>query len=326
MQPKKFLITGGGGFVGANLVRHILNQGHRVSIIVENAPELWRLQDIIHTINVYSADLRDFEALQRIMHNVRPHVIMHLAAYGGVPFHKEQDRIYGINFQGTINVVNAAKEVGFECFINTGSGQEYGVYDEAMQESHVLKPMTDFAASKAAATQYCVKEAMSRNLPIYTVRPFFVYGNYELRTRLITSMILGAIRDNKICLSSPQFVRDFTHVTDVVNLYMAIERIRPQNHFVFNAGTGVETSIEQVARAVQDTFDYPLEVCWGAIEQKKVEQKHFYASIDLARRVLDWEPNYSLQQGIAKYRHWMEENMDAYETMPIPHEEMVSML
>ncbi len=309
MPTKKVLITGGGGLLGASLARYYIERGYRVSLLLEHAPELWRIQNILTSVTLYSADIRDLAAVKSVFLQVKPHIVLHCAGYGRASFQADKDRIYDINFQGTMHVLQAAKEVGFECFINTGSWQEYGIYENTVTEKSMLSPVTDFGVSKAAATQYCLKEAFERDLPIYTVRPFFIYGNYDLYTRLITSLLLGGIKKEKICVSSPQRHYDFIHVFDVVDLYATIERIRPHNQFIFNAATGNNHSIEELVSTIYTLFDQKFEYCWG---QKKAEQDLYiqcFTTIEHIKKSFGWEPNYSLKEGLIAYKEWLEQNL-----------------
>lgn len=313
MLAKKMLITGGGGILGANLTRYYLQQGYRISLIVEDTPELWRLQEIAHLVTIYTVNVLDNAALRNTFQKVRPHVVIHCAGYGRFPYQKDKEKIYSINFQGTINVVNAAKEVGFECFINTGSWLEYGIHEFPVTEKTLLMPNTNYGVSKAAATQFCLKEALSHDLPIYTIRPFFMYGNYDMHAHLITSLLLGIIYKEKVCVSSPKQKYDFIHIEDVVDLYATVERMRPHNQFIFNAATGVDTSVESVVELIQREYGL-VDYCWGKqLDIKQSALLHCPVSIDFTKQKLGWEPNYTLQQGLDFHKKWLEKHRFLYD-------------
>ena len=156
---KTYLITGGTGFIGSHLVRRLVQQNERVHLIIENDANLWRIDDLSKNINVHEMSLADHQRVTNLVTAIRPDRILHLASYGGMPYESNQQLIYDVNFYGTMNLLNACKSFGFECFINTGSSSEYGKKQTAMHEDDVLAPVSDYAVAKAAATQFCLKEA-----------------------------------------------------------------------------------------------------------------------------------------------------------------------
>ncbi|KKQ33181.1 MAG: NAD-dependent epimerase/dehydratase [candidate division TM6 bacterium GW2011_GWF2_37_49] len=308
-----YLITGGTGFIGSNLVRRlVLYEAGNVFLIAENNADLWRLNDIISELTVFYVDLADFKNINSIVKSVNPDVVFHLASYGGLPLQSEQRKIFDINFYGTVNLLNACKDVGFDCFINTGSSSEYGMKDSAMHESDVVLPISDYGVSKAAATQFCVKEAIFNKLPVYTLRPFSVYGDYEMQNRLISTVLTSALTHNQINLSSESCVRDFIYVQDIVDLYLKIAAVKPARDFVFNGGTGIQSTIKDVVEVVESLIGSSLNVSWNTSLPRPWEPKNWKANIDLALNVLNWQPKYSLQRGLSQSLNWFKNNLNFY--------------
>jgi len=308
-----YLITGGTGFIGSNLVRRlVLSEAGNIFLIAENNADLWRLSDIISDLTVFYVDLADFKSVSSIIKLINPNVIFHLASYGGLPLQSEQRKILDINFYGTVNLLNACKDVGFDCFINTGSSSEYGMKDFAMHESDIVLPISDYGVSKAAATQFCVKEAIFNKLPVYTVRPFSVYGDYEMQNRLISSVLTGALTQAQINLSSESCVRDFIYVQDIVDLYLKIAEVKPARDFVFNGGTGVQSTIKNIIEVIESLIGSNLNVSWNTSLPRPWEPKSWKANIDLASNVLNWQPKYSLQRGLAQSLNWFKNNLNFY--------------
>ena len=310
---KKYLITGGAGFIGANLVRELLRkQDQKIFLIVEKNTDLWRLQDVLEHINFVDADLTNYEQLANQIKIIKPDVIFHLAAFGGLPNQLNQKLIFDVNFYGTVNLLNACKQVGFDCFINTGSSSEYGFKDQQMREDDVLHPVSDYGVAKAASTQFCLKEALFNELPVYTVRPFAVYGDFEMPGRLIPSIIVNALQDKQINLSSPNFVRDFIYVKDFVDFCIQLSVIQPDQQFVFNAGTGVQSTIKYVVKTVQAVVERPLDICWGTSVARPWEPKIWQANIDRAKELLGWTPKYLLKDGLTESLKWFDKNIKFY--------------
>jgi nucleoside-diphosphate-sugar epimerase len=311
---QKILVTGGAGFIGANLIRKLAQQGHQnIHLLVEKNSNLWRLIDLLPLLTVHEIDLADFATVQTLIHHIKPSVIYHLASFGGMPNQLDSKIIYDVNFYGTMNLLEACKDVGFECFINTGSSSEYGIKSTAMREDMVLEPVSDYGVAKAAATQYCLKEALFNHLPVYTIRPFAVYGDYEMPTRLIPTICVNALAKQPIHLSSPHFVRDFIYIDDMVNLFIAVATQRPPNAYIFNGGTGTQSTIQNVVDAVQKITQKQLSVAWNSSTPRPWEPQHWQADTTQAHRILQWKAQYSLEQGITKSLAWFEKNMPFYQ-------------
>ena len=307
------LVTGGTGFIGANLVHQLLKENYKIYLIVEKKSNFWRLKDIISSINIFEINLIEFEKIDKLIKEIKPEVIFHLASYGGFPHQKSQKEIFDVNLYGTINLINSCKKVGFDCFVNTGSSSEYGIKNSEMKENNVLEPVSDYGVSKAASTQFCLKEALFNKLPIYTVRPFSVYGDYEYKERLIPHVLINALQNKIINLSSLNFVRDFIYVQDIVDFYIKLSKIKPENDFIFNAGTGIQSSIGDVVAIVQNILNKNLPVNCGKSEIRPWEPKVWKACINKAKKILNWEPQYSLKKGLKSSLNWFEQNLKLYE-------------
>lgn len=230
---KKVLVTGGSGFIGSNLVRSLLDQQHEVYLLVQPHDSLWRIKDIVPQLQVLYIGLTEFAAVSAIVQTIKPDLIFHLASFGGMPDQTDQRAIFDVNFYGTLNLLNACKKVGFECFVNTGSSSEYGKKDIPMAENLVLEPISDYAVSKAASTQLCLKEALFNKLPVYTVRPFSVYGDAELHSRLIPTIALSMLRNEPLQLSNPKLVRDFIYIDDMIAALHAVAEKKAISPFYF---------------------------------------------------------------------------------------------
>ncbi len=312
-----YLITGGTGFIGANLARRLLEKHPKASIhlITQPGSSLWRLAEIEHKFFVHEIDLINFVNITALIKRIKPTHIFHLAAFGGMPHEQNQTMIFRVNLDATINLLNACKQVGFECFINTGSSSEYGKKNTAMNENDLLEPISDYAVAKAAATQFCFKEAQVNALPIYTVRPFSVYGPYEMASRLIPTIINNALENKPINLGTPHNVRDFIHIDDMVHLYVAIAEQKPSQAFIFNAGTGIQSTVQNVVDTIQKLLNKPLDVTWGSHQARPWEPTCWRADINRAHNVLNWQPTNTLHTGLEKTISWFKDNGSLY--MPI---------
>lgn len=310
---KTYLVTGGAGFIGSHVVRRLVSQGSCVHIFVTAHESLWRLGDCSNKVIVHHIDLRDLEKVKQSVATIKPTTIFHLASFGGTPDQLDQKMIFDVNFWGTVNLFNACKAIGFDCFINTGSSSEYGIKHDPMREDDVLEPVSNYAVAKAASTQFCLREALAEKLPVYTIRPFSVYGPYEMKTRLIPTVLLGALNHKALNLSSPHCVRDFVYIDDVVDMYMMIAEKKPTAASIFNAGSGIQSSIKDVVDVMEQITQEPCPVAWGSYQQRPWEPTHWVASIERAHSILGWTPLYTLSQGLSASLQWFAQNKQLYQ-------------
>ena len=308
-MKKKVLITGGGGFVGANAVRAFLAMGKEVHVLEYPGCDLWRLKDIQEKITVHTADIANYEELEPLIQNIKPEVILHFAAYGAYQgTQQDVEKTIQTNLLGTINLVRSCSKVGFRAFVHTGSSSEYGIKDQPMKETDTLEAYNLYGITKAAATLYCQNAAKKDGLPIVIIRPFAVYGPFEEQTRLIPTLVMSYLKGESPKLSTSDSVRDFVFVEDVVAAYMAaIQNIEKAKGEIFNVGTGVQYTIGQAADMVQNIIGSNLKPEYGQIPQAQKEPTHWVADISKAKALLGWQPGYTIEQGLDKTIRWFKE-------------------
>lgn len=313
MKDKKILITGATGFIGANLTRTFLKHGNKIFILTRSSSNKWRIEDILKDVEEYHADLLDYEGLEKIIKHIKPDVVCHTAVYGGFPFQKDEDAIFKTNFIGTINLLNACCKIGFDIFINTGSSSEYGIKNSVMKESDVLEPVTFYGVTKASATLFCSMKSKVENLPVVTLRLFSPYGYYEDRIRLIPSVIISCLKDENPKLSSPDSVRDFIFIEDVVSAYeKVIENKGNIVDEIFNIGYGKQYSVQEVVDLIIKLSDKKVRPMWGSISNPRNEPLVWQADISKAKNVLRWQPKYTLEEGLRKTINWFKEHIRIY--------------
>ena len=312
---KKVLITGGTGFIGSNFVNKFLELGDEVNLIVRPESNFWRIESVKSKTKLHLVDLTNAEEIERFIGNLRPQIILHFATYGAYQG-REQDikKTIDTNLLGMINLVNACSKISFDCFINTGSSSEYGTKDKPMNENDLLEPNNLYGVTKAAATIYCQSLAKKMELPLVTMRPFSVYGYFEEAGRLVPEVIKAYFKDEPPSLGTPSSVRDFVFVEDVIDAYLkAIENIHKVKSNIFNIGTGVQSKIGDVAEIVGKIAGSKKEPVYSAIKPNQHEPKNWLADISKARKMLDWSPKHSLQEGLIKTVSWFKENIYLYQ-------------
>ena len=306
MSAKNVIVTGGTGFVGANLVRRLVTEGHLVHLLVRQRYNDWRVQDVLPHLQIHVIDLLDTEQLRAKAAALRPDWVFHLAAYGAYSWQDDLQAAIQTNFLGTVNLVEACRSVGFEAFINTGSSSEYGFKDHAPAETEWVDPNSYYAVTKASATQFCRYTANRYRLSIPTLRLYSVYGPYEDRDRLIPKVILHGLQGRLPPLADPEIARDFVYVRDVEEAYLLLAS-QPEGRpgAVYNLGTGLQTSLREVVALARQAFNLSIEPQWGTM-QKRSWDTNIWKANNAAIVDTGWEPKFTFRQGFRETVEWFQ--------------------
>ncbi len=309
----KYFITGATGFVGSNITHQLVNRGEDVSIFVRDRNLNWRLNGVKSKVRIFEGNLLD-KSIFLALKKSNPDYIFHLASYGIPPHEDDIYKMIDVNLKGTINIIEAAKKIDFKLFINTGSCFEYGSKKNKMRETDYLEPTNNYSVVKSAVSLYCKKEAIRSNLPIITLRLFTPYGNYESGYRLIPSIILDVLQDRPIKVSTPQSVRDFIFIEDVINAYIQATMIKVPNGSIFNIGSGKQNTIKDIVETILKTTNSKSKVVWGGVKRQAryLEPQMLEADLSHTKKILKWKPNYSLEEGIKRTVDWFYANKTNY--------------
>jgi len=311
IKGKNILITGAAGFVGANLVRYFLKRGASISIIKRRQSNLWRIKDVIEQISVYNADLLDQEKIYRAVKSIKPEIILHAATYGGHPFQIDSAKIIETNFLGTINLLKACRANAYELFINTGSSSEYGIKSSPIKETDLLEPLGEYGVTKAAAALYCQALAKKEGRPIVTLRLFSPFGYYEESIRLVPAVIISCLNGEAPKVSSPNAVRDFIFIEDVMAAYWkTVENKKDVCGEIINIGYGMQHTVKDVVSAVTTLTGAKLPAQWGIFPNPRVEPRKWQANISKAKKIIKWQPRTDLASGLQKTIGWFKKNND----------------
>ena len=314
---KKVLLTGVTGFVGANLARRLLREEYEVHAIARSQASHWRIADLVSRQNFFfrCADIRHADTVETIMHEVYPQHIMHLAVVGMYEGKTGSDQeLFETNVRGLVNLLNTAKEIPYESFINTGSSSEYGIASKPMQENDPCKPVNAYGVSKLAATQYASLHAKQFQKPVLTLRLFSPYGPYDFGGRFIAYATMASLQGETLTLGNPESRRDFVYVEDVADAYMrAMERAHAFPGEVYNIASGREITIRNAAADIQRVCGSNALVSWGAREVLRPgESPVWQGDITKAKRDLSWELQTSFMDGLEKTAQWFKMNLSHY--------------
>jgi nucleoside-diphosphate-sugar epimerase len=312
INSKTVLVTGATGFVGSCLTHGLVNEDCDIHIIKREQSNTWRIKDILSRVVAHNVDLIDGSSLEKLIRNIKPEIIFHTATYGGYPFQKNVNKVIQTNIVGTVNLVNACSKAGFNIFVNTGSSSEYGLKSKPMGETDLLEPNNNYGVAKASATLFCQAKARSEGLPIVTLRLFSPYGYYEEATRLVPSVIISCLTGKNPKVSSPEPVRDFVFIEDVLGAYIKVANVPSIGGEIFNIGYGRQHSVGEVVNKIIESTERKASPEWGGISKRTSEPTIWQADISKAKDILKWEPRYNLEQGLNKTVKWFEENLSLY--------------
>jgi len=308
---KRVLMTGGTGFVGANLARRLLHDGHELHLLIRPAHTAWRIEPIRRDVHLHTVDLTDAQGVARMVGAVRPDWVFHLAAHGAYPVQTNIEEMIRTNVQGTVNLVEACVATGFEAFVNTGSSSEYGWKDHAPAETEPLEPNSHYAITKASGTLFCRFTGRAHRVRLTTLRLYSVYGPWEEPTRLMPTLIRRGRRGELPRLVDPGVARDYVYVDDVVEAYLlAATRDGQEPGSVFNVGTGVQTSLRDAVTIARRVLGIAAEPAWGSMPNRSWDTTVWVADSRAIRTALGWAPRHDFETGFRRMVSWFADRLD----------------
>jgi NAD dependent epimerase/dehydratase len=303
------LITGADGFIGSHLTELLVRQGFRVrAFAMYNSFNSWGWldkcsSDVKGEFEVFSGDIRDPYGVKEAMKGCD--AVLHLAALIAIPFsYHSPDTYVETNVKGTLNVLQAAKELGVKRLIHTSTSEVYGTAQFVpITEEHRLLGQSPYSASKIGADQLAYSFYSSFDLPVVTLRPFNTYGPRQSARAVIPTVITQIAQGSKrIYLGSTTPTRDFNYVMDIVAGFNSALISDKGIGEVVNLGSNLEISIGDTANLIADLMGKEIEII---TDQKRVrpensEVERLWADNRKANRLFDWQPKYKGIHGFKK--------------------------
>ena len=305
------LVTGASGFIGANLFKMLAAVRDDVYAVVRH-DKGWRLADAIDE-RVIAVDLNDYAATKNLVNSVGPQTVFDCVAYGAYSFEEDTNLIYQTNFQAIVNLVSLLAAQPFAAFIHAGSSSEYGTNCAAPPEGSVCEPNSPYAVSKVAIAGYLRFMGKQRDFPCVNLRLYSVYGQLEDTSRLFPNLLRQALAGKLPPFVDPRTSRDFIYVDDVCAAFiMAAAKMHPGLYGEsFNIGTGVKTTIAELAEVTRRMFSVAAEPQFGTMEGRAWDLADWYANPRKAIEQLGWKPHVNLEEGLRSMARWVVQLSDS---------------
>ena len=317
LGQKKILITGADGFIGSHLTEGLVRQGHDVrAFVMYNSFNSWGWLDhspkeIIKALDVFAGDIRDPHGVKQAMKGVD--VVLHLAALIAIPYsYHSPDTYVDTNIKGTLNILQAARDLAVEKIVHTSTSEVYGTARFVpITEEHPLQGQSPYSASKIGADQLALSFYSSFGTPVSVIRPFNTYGPRQSARAVIPTIITQiASGERQIHLGSLHPTRDFNYVQDTVSGFLAVAQSDHSVGEVINIGSNYEVSIGQTAYLIAELMGQDIEIITDdqRIRPDKSEVERLWADNTKAKTLLGWEPAYGgvdgFKRGLSETIEW----------------------
>jgi UDP-glucose 4-epimerase len=322
------LVTGGAGFIGGHLAERLIADGHEVTVldsldpfydvgIKTRAIEAARLaadEPAAGSYRFVEGDVRDESLVQSSMTDVD--IVYHQAGRAGVRSSVDDPRIYDeVNVGGTLNILDAAREAAVERVVIASSSSVYGVpeylpYDEL----HPTTPISPYGASKLAAERYGCAYDRVYDLSVVALRYFTVYGP-RMRPNMAISNFVSRCANgrNPVIYGDGTQTRDFTYISDVVEANLGLLDSDALDGQAVNIGSTDTISIRELADIVREAIDPTLSLSFD--DRHHADAEHTHADVSRARQQLDYDPSYTIEEGLSAFIDWYQRHDDWYEPL-----------
>jgi dTDP-glucose 4,6-dehydratase len=319
-SDKKVLVTGAGGFIGSHLTERLVELGAKTRAFVRySSSGSWGWLDESprkNDVEIVLGDIRDQDTVAHALDGVD--IIFHLAALIAIPYSYEAPLSYvRTNVEGTLNVLQAARRAGSERVVHTSTSEVYGTARTVpIDENHPLQGQSPYSASKIGADKIAESFHLSFGLPVVTVRPFNTFGPRQSARAVIPTIITQALNSSEIRLGNLEPTRDLNFIADTVSGFIKAAETPKAIGETINLGTGREISIGDLAALILKLMnrDIPIALEDARMRPENSEVDRLCADSRKGQSILGWEPQYSLEAGLATTIEWIRENSERYRT------------
>ena len=315
------LVTGAGGFIGSHLVEALVKLEAKVRAFVHynsrNDPGLLSLlpEEITAEVELVAGDLRDPFTIRQVVDGTS--TVFHLGALISIPYSYINPReVAETNLMGTLNVLQACRELSVNRLVHTSSSEVYGTaINVPIDENHPLQGQSPYSASKIGADKLAESYFLAYGLPVVTARPFNTYGPRQSGRAVVPTIITQALSRDTIHLGNLDPRRDLTYISDTVEGFLRTAEIPGIEGRTYNLGTGSDISISELVQIILHILGRKVDIVVDD-ERKRPEQSEVQRLISdnsLAQDQLGWRSQVSLEDGLRHTITWISEHMHLYE-------------
>ncbi|WP_121616350.1 NAD-dependent 4,6-dehydratase LegB [Virgibacillus halodenitrificans] len=319
----KILVTGADGFIGSHLTEELVKQGHEVrAFAYYNSFNNWGWLDnlpkeILSQIDVFTGDIRDPNGVKESMKGIEE--VYHLAALIAIPFsYHSPDSYVDTNIKGTLNVLQAARDLATSRLLVTSTSEVYGTAQYVpIDEDHPFQGQSPYSATKIGADRIAESFYRSFNMPLTIVRPFNTYGPRQSARAVIPTIITQLLAGKEeIELGSLTPTRDFNYVKDTVQGFIEIAKSDKTLGEEINIATQDEISIGELAEELIKQINPNAKIITQEerLRPEKSEVNRLLGANAKIKKLTNWEPKYTLETGLAETIDWLKNNLDKYKT------------
>lgn len=320
---KKILVTGSDGFIGSHLTEELVKQGYEVKAFVYyNSFNTWGWLDtlpkeIMEHIEIFQGDIRDPHGVKEAMKGCK--AVFHLAALIAIPFsYHSPDTYVDTNIKGTLNVLQAARELETGRVLITSTSEVYGTAQYVpIDEKHPYQGQSPYSATKIGADRLAESFYRSFQMPVTIVRPFNTYGPRQSARAVIPTIITQLLSGKeKIKLGALTPTRDFNYVKDTAQGFIEIYKSSQTIGEEINIATQHEISIGELAEELISQINPKAAIVCDEqrLRPEKSEVNRLLGCNEKILRLTDWQPRYTFQQGLAETIEFLKNNLERYKT------------
>jgi nucleoside-diphosphate-sugar epimerase len=297
-------VTGASGFLGAHLVRQLVDSGHEVLAIARSSSDLWRLNEIRNRISLVSASLNTIASSHQQIVQFRPDAAFHLAWTGGNSsrFVNQPEQVFA-NVPGTLDLVRILSDAGCQTLIYAGTSAEYGVFQVPVRETDLARPSNLYGAAKYG-TEVLVEGLCSvYGIRFCGVRIFWTYGPMDDQLRMIPSVIASLLEGKKPRMTEGGQLWDFLYIEDAIRALILLAETRSANG-IFNLGASKPVSIRHVVELVRNLIDPSIELAFGEVPYGANQVMHLEPDVTRLSTATGWNPSVDLEDGLRRTVEW----------------------
>jgi NAD dependent epimerase/dehydratase len=323
IKNKNVVVTGAGGFIGSHLTEELVRRGANVKACVHyNSRNNWGLlelseKNILEKVEVLAGDITDPFFVKTVTKDTD--IVFHLAALIGIPYSYIAPESYvNVNIKGTLNVLQAGLENSVGKIVHTSTSETYGTAEYTpIDEQHPLKGQSPYSASKIGADKLAESYFRSFDLPVATIRPFNTFGPRQSARAIIPTIITQALVQHEVSIGSLSPIRDLTFVKDTVDGFISVGTSENSIGEVINIGTGSGVTIGELLKRILHILGKDgirIFTDNERVRPDKSEVMELICNNSKAKRLLDWSPQYTLDEGLTYTIEWMRNHTNLYKT------------